>query len=125
MRASHSPSGAVTTDYRVLGPVQVRRHGRSLPVGGPKQRAVLALLLIEAPRVVPTAKLIEERLSERHSPMVSVVGMQMPDASFSYLYWKRPRTVAPGTRDCVRHGDRDLRVGLAPAGLGASLKLSS
>jgi predicted ATPase/DNA-binding SARP family transcriptional activator len=44
----------------LLGPVRAVRAGRELPLGGPRQRAVLALLLVEAGRVVPSERLIEE-----------------------------------------------------------------
>ncbi|MEV0809798.1 BTAD domain-containing putative transcriptional regulator [Micromonospora sp. NPDC050200] len=44
--------------YRVLGPVAVDRDGVSLPLGGPKPRAVLAALLLEAGRVVSEERLI-------------------------------------------------------------------
>jgi DNA-binding SARP family transcriptional activator len=46
-------------EYRVLGPVEVRVDGRPVAVGGPKPRSLLALLLLNANRVVPTAQLIE------------------------------------------------------------------
>ena len=36
------------TEYRVLGPLEVTDDGRSLALGGQKQRALLALLLIHA-----------------------------------------------------------------------------
>src|SRR5215469_6411700 len=44
----------------LLGPVRAVRAGRELPLGGPRQRAVLALLLLEAGRVVPAERLIEQ-----------------------------------------------------------------
>jgi DNA-binding SARP family transcriptional activator/DNA-binding beta-propeller fold protein YncE len=47
-------------EFRILGPLDVRSDGRSLPLGGPKQRAVLALLLLSANRVVSRDRLIEE-----------------------------------------------------------------
>src|SRR6266516_486183 len=43
----------------VLGPVRAVRDGRELGLGGPKQRAVLALLLVDAGRVVPAGHLAE------------------------------------------------------------------
>src|SRR5262249_6156114 len=43
-----------------LGPVRASRRGREIALGGPKQRAVLALLTLEAGRVVPAARLVEE-----------------------------------------------------------------
>jgi DNA-binding SARP family transcriptional activator len=47
-------------EVRLLGPVQAVRAGREVPLGGPRQRAVLALLMLEAGRVVPAGRLIEE-----------------------------------------------------------------
>jgi DNA-binding SARP family transcriptional activator len=34
-------------DVRILGPLDVRDGGRAVPVGGPKQRALLVLLALE------------------------------------------------------------------------------
>jgi DNA-binding SARP family transcriptional activator/ABC-type transport system substrate-binding protein len=47
-------------EFRILGPLEVRSGGHSLPLGGPKQRAVLALLLLGANRVVSRERLIAE-----------------------------------------------------------------
>jgi predicted ATPase/DNA-binding SARP family transcriptional activator len=44
----------------LLGPVRAVQAGRELPLGGPRQRAVLALLVVEAGRVVPAGRLIDE-----------------------------------------------------------------
>jgi DNA-binding SARP family transcriptional activator len=46
-------------EYRVLGPIEALDGERRLPLGGPKQRAVLAVLLLGANRVVPSADLVE------------------------------------------------------------------
>ena len=46
-------------DYRILGSLEVVRAGRQLPLGGAKQRAVLAILLLNANRVVTSDELIE------------------------------------------------------------------
>jgi DNA-binding SARP family transcriptional activator len=55
---------AVTTrprlEFLVLGPLDVVRDGVGLDLGSRKQRAVLALLLLNANRVVPTERLIDE-----------------------------------------------------------------
>ena len=45
---------------RLLGPVQVVRSGCEVGLGGPRPRAVLALLVLEAGRVVPSGRLVEE-----------------------------------------------------------------
>jgi YVTN family beta-propeller protein len=47
-------------DFGVLGPLEVLRSGRAVPLGGPRQRAVLALLLLEANRVVSMDRLAED-----------------------------------------------------------------
>ena len=47
-------------EFRILGPLAVCVDGAPVPVGGPKQRALLALLLLRANRVVPRKDLIEE-----------------------------------------------------------------
>ena len=47
-------------EFGILGPLEVRRSGRAVPMGGPRQRAVLALLLLEANRAVSMDRLAEE-----------------------------------------------------------------
>jgi serine/threonine protein kinase/DNA-binding beta-propeller fold protein YncE len=46
-------------DFRLLGPVEVGSNGRTLPLGGPKARTLLAHLLLEANRVVSADRLID------------------------------------------------------------------
>ena len=46
--------------FRLLGPLEAQAGDRALPLGGPKQRAVLALLLLRANEVVPLERLIDE-----------------------------------------------------------------
>ena len=45
--------------YGVLGPLRVTRSGTPLPLGGPQQRAVLALLLVDADKVVSVSQLAD------------------------------------------------------------------
>ena len=52
-------------EFRLLGPIEAVRDGRSLPLGGPKQRAVLALLLLHANEVVSRDRLIEALWADR------------------------------------------------------------
>src|ERR671935_1099334 len=47
-------------EFRILGPLVLRVDGAPIPVGGPKQRALLALLLLSANRVVSRERLIDE-----------------------------------------------------------------
>ena len=46
-------------EFCILGPLEVVDEGTPLDLGGPKQRALLAMLLIEANRVVSPDRLIE------------------------------------------------------------------
>ena len=46
--------------FRVLGPLEVDAGDGAVPLGGPKQRAVLANLLVRANQVVPADTLIED-----------------------------------------------------------------
>jgi DNA-binding SARP family transcriptional activator/DNA-binding beta-propeller fold protein YncE len=49
----------VALEFRVLGPLEVRSRGAALPLGGPKQRALLALLLLHANEVVSRDRLVD------------------------------------------------------------------
>ena len=46
--------------FRVLGPLEVLVDGTPARLGGPRQRALLALLLVHANEVVPVARLVDE-----------------------------------------------------------------
>ena len=54
--------------YRILGPLEVRDHGRELPLGGPQQRTLLAVLLLNANQVVSVDALIEALWDEEPPP---------------------------------------------------------
>ena len=46
-------------EFRILGPVEIRAAGRSLVLGGPRQSALLAILLLNAGTSVPTSRIID------------------------------------------------------------------
>src|SRR5689334_4167704 len=46
-------------EFRLLGAVEVRAGGRTLPPGSPRQAAVLVALLVDAGRLVPVDTLID------------------------------------------------------------------
>ncbi|MFD2092129.1 BTAD domain-containing putative transcriptional regulator [Blastococcus deserti] len=50
----------MTVELGILGPLQAVRDGVPLRLGGPRQRAVLARLLVEPRRVVPVDALVED-----------------------------------------------------------------
>jgi YVTN family beta-propeller protein len=52
-------------EFGILGPVTAWSEGREVPLGGPKQRALLALLLLDANRPVARDRLIEGLWGER------------------------------------------------------------
>jgi YVTN family beta-propeller protein len=59
--AVDTPAREIEPDgFRVLGPLEVWRSGRAVVLGGPRQRAVLALLLLKANRIVSLDRLAEE-----------------------------------------------------------------
>ena len=47
-------------EFRVLGSLEVISGGRPLAIGGARSRAVLAMLVMNANRVVPADRLVEE-----------------------------------------------------------------
>jgi DNA-binding SARP family transcriptional activator len=52
-------------DYRILGPLEVSADGRVVDIGGHKQRALLAILLLRANEPVPRDVLVHELWGER------------------------------------------------------------
>jgi DNA-binding SARP family transcriptional activator/ABC-type transport system substrate-binding protein/streptogramin lyase len=52
-------------EFRLLGPVEAVRDGRSLPLGGAKPRALLALLVLHANEVVSRDRLIDALWGDR------------------------------------------------------------
>jgi len=50
--------------FRILGPVEVDSGGEPIPLGGPKQRAVLAHLIMRANELVPAETLVDELWGE-------------------------------------------------------------
>jgi len=56
---------AQRVEFLVLGPVEARLDGRVLQLGGPKQRVLLALLLLNANEVVSRDRLVDSLWGER------------------------------------------------------------
>lgn len=62
-------------EFRILGPLEVIDRGTALALGGPRQRLVLAFLILEANRVVSTDRLIDQ-----------IWGDEPPDAARQALF---------------------------------------
>src|SRR5258707_817091 len=74
--------------FGILGPLEVLRSGRAVPLGGPRQRAVLAVLLLQPNRVVSVDRLVED-VWAGHAPEASVTSLQ------TYVFHLR-RALEPG-----------------------------
>jgi len=51
-------------DFRILGPLEVIHDGRAVPLPGARQRELLALLLLDAGRVISAERLMEDLWGE-------------------------------------------------------------
>src|SRR6187549_3718792 len=63
-------------EFGLLGPLAVWDGGREVPLGASRQRAVLAILLLRAGEVVPTARIVDELWGER-PPSTAVKAVQV------------------------------------------------
>jgi YVTN family beta-propeller protein len=61
------PRGTSLIEFRILGPFEVLEHDRPLALGGPKVRALLAVLLLHRGEVVSTDRLIDALWGEQAS----------------------------------------------------------
>jgi DNA-binding SARP family transcriptional activator len=95
-------------NFRILGPLEVTREGSALPLGGTKQRAVLAVLLLHANEVVSSDALIDRLWGENPPPtagkalQVHVSGLRKALGADALV------TRAPGYLVRVEQGDLDL-----------------
>jgi DNA-binding SARP family transcriptional activator len=62
-------------EFSLLGPLEARIGGTPVQLGGPKQRALLALLLVDAGRTVSTDRLIDSLWGE-HPPRTAATSLQ-------------------------------------------------
>ena len=105
--------GGGDLQFRVLGPVEVSDGGQSLPLGGPKQRALLADLILNAGRVVSTARLIDDLWGDAPPPTaghtvetyIARLRRVLRDGSAPGVLLTRPPgyvlDVEPGQRGCL------------------------
>src|SRR6185503_8165290 len=69
----YGPTGVL--DFRILGPLEVVSDDGPVPLGGPKQRATLALLLLNVNHVVSVDRLADD-LYAGAAPVTAVTQVQ-------------------------------------------------
>jgi DNA-binding SARP family transcriptional activator/DNA-binding beta-propeller fold protein YncE len=85
-------------EFRILGPLEAEQDGRLVPLGGRKQRALLALLLLHANAVVPRDRLIDELWGDE-PPETARTALQVHVSQLrKALGGDRIETRAPGYR---------------------------
>src|SRR5215208_2582440 len=97
-------------DFRILGPLEAHRNGAEVSTGGPKQRALLALLLLHANETVSRAALVDglwgERPPETAAKALQVYVSQLRRALGRELVVTRPGgyqlAIAPDALDLFR-----------------------
>jgi DNA-binding SARP family transcriptional activator len=89
-------------EFRILGPLEVVDGGASIPLGGSRQRALLALLLTRANEVVSADRLIDELWGER-PPQNAVNALQ-------YHVSQLRKALAPGDFVVTREPGYLIRV---------------
>jgi predicted ATPase/DNA-binding SARP family transcriptional activator len=95
-------------DFRVLGPLEVIHDGVSLRLGGPRTRALLAALLIEADRFVSRDRLIDELWGDE-PPATAENAVQVQIASLRRLLPGRIETRGASYRLSARPDEIDAR----------------
>jgi DNA-binding SARP family transcriptional activator len=107
-------------DFRILGPVEVFAEGRQLQLGGPRQRALLAYLLLHANEAVGGERLLDELWFE--TPGGGLAALQTQVSRLRRALGDRIVTAGSGYSMRVEPGELDLerfRSLLADAGLTA------
>ena len=101
-------------EFGILGPLEVRRDGASVRVGGPRQRALLALLLCNANRVVSRTRLVDELMGDQPvdsaERMLHVQISRLRKALAADGDEPRLLSRAPGYLLRVEEGELDLQV---------------
>src|SRR6516165_4655874 len=122
-------AGGCGLEFCVLGPVEVCEGGRKMPLGGPKQRALLADLILNAGTVVSAARLIDDvwgdtsPVSAGHTveTYISRLRRVLRDGSRPEVLLTRPPgyllDVGPEHVDVLRFGQL-VKDGTAAAGRG-------
>ena len=95
-------------EFRILGPLEVLSQGRSIELGGQKQRVLLAVLLLHPNEVVSSDRLVEALWFDR-PPETATKALQVHVSKLrKALGGDRVRTKAPGYMLVVEEDELDL-----------------
>ena len=105
------PSSAGRVEFRVLGPVEALVDRREVPLGGPRQRALLGLLLLQPGRTVAADQLID-----------SIWASEPPEGAGTTIrsYVSKLRS-ALGTAAPIRGNSSGYSIEVAPDAIDAAL----
>jgi DNA-binding SARP family transcriptional activator len=95
-------------EFRILGPLEVVVEGEAMPLGGQKQRALLALFLLDAGRVVSTDRIIDVLWGEQPPRTASTSLQNFVSQLRKLLGPDALETKPPGYRLRVGRGELDL-----------------
>jgi DNA-binding SARP family transcriptional activator len=87
-------------DFKILGMLEARSGGRPISVGVPKQRGLLAVLLLHANEPLPAERLIEDLWGERPPPTAA--------KSLQMVVSRLRRTLVPERRPMMWPSSRRL-----------------
>ena len=94
--------------FRVLGPLEVDAGGGPIPLGGPKQRAVLAHLLIRANQLVPADTLVDGIWGDEPPEKARNVLQTYVSHLRKAIGRDRIQSLAPGYRLRLDHPELDV-----------------
>ena len=95
-------------EFRILGPLEVLQDGVPLSLGGPKHRALLALLLLHANEPVPQSVLVDGLWGER-PPQTAAKALQVYVSQIRRVLGREQiRTLAGGYELVVEPDELDL-----------------
>jgi DNA-binding SARP family transcriptional activator len=108
-RPAHPAPALAGWEFRILGPLEVWKDGRALPLGGPRTRSVLAVLLLHADHVVSTDQLVDQIWGEE-PPRTATTSLQNSVSQLRKLLGPdRLLTRPPGYVLHVEQGELDLQ----------------
>jgi DNA-binding SARP family transcriptional activator/streptogramin lyase len=102
--------GGTSIEFRILGSLEAVEDGRQVPLGGSKQRGLLALLLLHANQVVSRDRLIDE-LWDGSPPETASTALQVHVSGLRKALGREAiATQAPGYKAVVLPGALDLEL---------------